>query len=241
MDGDLDKRAQFEAGRKAGKSVKELIMELGVPKSTAYQWNTAAKDSENDNAPPDSVPPPSVASTAKPRAGKRTGGKITVRPISEDTAGTLLAGIFFVPAMLQSEPEWMLTPEQKAMLAGPFADSLRVVPAPIADAVNTYSAPGIFLTSLAAVVSQKANRIAHKRALRARGVVQFRPAGSHPGAGAAPPPQGQETAQAAADRDEAPPAQAPPAVDNDLASAMAAARGSLTEQDEAPSGAEAFA
>lgn len=235
MDTDVDKRAQFDAGRAAGKSVKDLIAELQIPKSTAYQWNSAAKDAANETAPPDSVPPPEVKATkgSSKRGGSR-GGRMSVRPISEDTAATLLSGIFFIPAMMQSEPEWMLTEAQKQMLAGPFADSLRVMPAPIADAVNTYSAPGVFLTSLAAVVTQKANRIAYKRAMVKRG---FRV----PPANGAPPPAPPAEGTAPIAEDVPPPQAPPPAVDSDLASAMAAAKGSLTEQDETPTGTEAFA
>lgn len=237
-----DKRAQFDEGRKAGKSVKALIIDLGIPKSTAYQWNTAAKDAADEDAAPDSIAPPSV--TPASSRSKRGGRRMAVKPISEETAKMLLSGMFFVPAMLQSEPEWLLTPEQKEMLGSPFADALRVIPNPIADVVNTYAAPGVFLSSLLAVVTHKTNRIAQKRLMHSRGAVvpPRGPIGIVRSPASTDSPQANGPIPGAgAPFASAPASSTAGAGIDDVRAAMEAAKGSLTDLDETDAGAATFA
>src|SRR5579862_6242649 len=222
-----DKRAQFEKGISEGRSVKELTLELGIPKSTAYQWKNARTDDDDERRDPQPVAPPAVETTKRGRG--RGKGKVSVRPITEETAGLLCAGLFMIPAMMQNEPDWLLSDVEKASLAGPFADSLRVMPAPVADAINTYSAPGIFLTSLTAIVVRKQKTIYSKR--NPARTLQQRPGAPIAGAPtAAPRPPG-------------PPTPAPQNQNftegapvgnskDDIASAFQAAKGSLQTLDE---------
>jgi len=117
-----DKRAQFEKGISEGRSVKELTLELGIPKSTAYQWKNARTDDDDERRDPQPVAPPAVETTKRGRG--RGKGKVSVRPITEETAGLLCAGLFMIPAMMQNEPDWLLSDVEKASLAGPFVAGL---------------------------------------------------------------------------------------------------------------------
>jgi hypothetical protein len=234
MDTDLqeDKRAKFLEGLNAGKSVKEMIVDLGIPKSTAYQWRSARKDEHDEEQAPDILAPPAVDAAPRGKRGSAKRGRLTVKPISEETAGILISGLFFVPALFTDEELWLLTPTQKQMLAGPFADSLHVIPAPVADAINTYSAPAVFMTSLGAVIKQKMNEIAKKK----RAGFTAPPPPAPPFELRAVPPQ-----FVGAPPTPEPPRSAPAAPQiKDIASAFDAARASLQHLDETDDGAAAF-
>lgn len=109
-----------------------------------------------ETAPPRGVPPPQVkkATSSQPRRA---------RPISEETAGQICAGIFSIVAVVSRDEIWFLTPGERKALGEPLADSMRTLPRPVSDAITQYSAPVVFGTTLFAIANHKANAIANKK------------------------------------------------------------------------------
>jgi hypothetical protein len=127
---------------RSGRKVKDIVAETGIPQHRVYK---VRREEYNE---PEGVAPPNVSS---PRKGH---GK--AKPITDETGKQLISGIFVVVAMMDG-PEWFLSDLEGKALGSALADSLRVVPNPIADAINTYSAPAIFATTLGAVIQHKLN------------------------------------------------------------------------------------
>jgi hypothetical protein len=196
-----------------------LAAKYKVSRRAMQEWQ------HKENAGPRGVPPPATDSqTTRGTRYKSAPGR---RPITEQTAGMLVAGLFTVCAILDGET-WILTQTERDSLAGPLADTMRALPVPVADAVNTYAAPITFSSALVTV-------IAHKVRVRNEKRKAPPPAPRPPIAnGVAPPvptyPPGVR----------APFAAAPPAngrasqVDPTLAAALDAARGGLTHLDASP-------
>ncbi len=129
----------------AGEEASAVADDIGVSLPTIERWIEA------ENAEPAGVAPPLASEK------KKGGRKQKARPITEETAGQLCAGIFALAAILDAEGHgvWFLDEKERVALAGPFADSLRSLPNPVADAVNQYSAPIVFCTTLSTIVTHK--------------------------------------------------------------------------------------
>lgn len=211
-------RVAFEERVLAGESYNAVAAELGVDRRKAYQWDKALHPPTNDAEPPTARGVTNVEAPAKNAGGKAK------RPITEETAGKLCEGIFLAVAIVNHEPLWLLDDAEKKELAGPAADSLAMLPNPIADAINTYATPGVFLTAIIAIVNHKRALIANK-GRGPRGVAPA-PQATRPAAQAPP----------AAESPAASPAQESPMTAADLAAAAANAaagsRGTLTDLDE---------
>jgi len=158
-------RADVVERMRAGESRAAIAKATGVSSQQLSKWWKA------ENAGPRGVPPPTKD---KPPAYKSSGGR---RPITESTAGMLVAGLFTIAAIRDGET-WLLTQTERDGMAGPLADSMRTLPTPIADAINTYSAPVTFLSAIATVV-------AHKITLRNEAKKKLKP---NTIMGAVPPP-----------------------------------------------------
>lgn len=166
---------EFCAARESGSSVIDLVKSGALPRTTAYKW-------EKKRAPavPQSVPidefeqvsddegePATVRVKTEP-APKATSRKRTGEKITEQTAGKLIEGMFLMASVLQNEPEWLLTADERSAVAGPLADTLDIIPNPIAKAVNEYAAPAVLATTLFGIITAKAKRIERKRMTPAR-------------------------------------------------------------------------
>lgn len=194
-----------------GKSINAAANELGLDRRRAYAWAKArvgAQAPDEVASPKPPTPPPSEPTKV---------GKKGARPITEKTAAKLLEMAFLFLAIRQSEPLWLLDEADKDILGSPLADSLAMIPGPIADVVNRYAAPGVFLGSLIGVVEAKQRRI---KAKKGAGATYGAPRG-------VPTPPRTDAAQPAP-----PPPSAPTPPIGDLASAVAAAKGGLTNLDE---------
>jgi transposase-like protein len=184
----LEQLAVLEA---QGKSVRQAAAEMKMPAGTLETWRRAARGAdpptskkraagsagENEGEPKAVIPPPIAQKGAR---------KAPRRPITEQTAGALVAGLFSIAAMLDREGAgvWFLTTEERDALARPMADSLRVLPSPVADAIEQYTAPGVFATTLATVIGAKMRRRAEATAERRKRAAA---AGARPGAPTPPP------------------------------------------------------
>jgi hypothetical protein len=226
MTRDEETREKFFSRLSEGASIATLVKELNVGQSTLYNWKKARElesgpiPRTETEGPPD-VESPGTISAAKPsRNGKKKSG-----PITEETAGQLLGGMSLFFAIFSGEPLLMLDTGEQKQLAPSFADSLALIPNPIADAVNTYAAPGIFLSGLGAIYAKKIRLINEKKALQRRGVA---------------PAAAQRVVEQANPNPNAPPQT--PATPTDMAAAAAAAaaaaKGSLTSLDGASEGEE---
>ena len=214
---------EFCAARDAGEPIVELIRKAVVPRTTAYKWEKRrapqqqpADPIEHDEPIEDEGEPLKVeARVEKPSKPKARAKK---EPITEATAGKLMEGMFMLAAILQNEEEWLLTPAERSALAQPLADSLEIIPNPIAKAINDYAAPMVFLSAVVGIVTTKQKRIAAKQ----RGKVvpmQQRPAPAAPPAPPSPAPVSQ-------------------AVAREAVSKMAAMEDSKSQIEEAPSHGE---
>ncbi len=217
---------EFCSARDAGEPIVELIRKEAVPRTTAYKWEkrrapkpTASSAEETPDELEDEGEPLKVEarvekpSKPKPRAKKE--------PITAATAGKLMEGMFMLAAILQNEEEWLLTPAERSALAQPLADSLEIIPNPIAKAINDYAAPMVFLSAVVGIVTTKQKRIAAKQ--RSKVVpMQQRPAP------AAPSPASPSPA----------PAPVSQAVAREAVSKMAAMEDSKSQIEEAPSHGE---
>lgn len=94
---------------------------------------------------------------------KKPGGRKRSARITEEAAGKLCEGMFLIAAVMSGEEEWLLTDTQRRALGGPLADTMEVIPSPIATAINDYAAPGVFATTLFGVIVQKQRAIAAKK------------------------------------------------------------------------------
>jgi hypothetical protein len=152
-------RSQAFALFNDGLKPKDLVREHGVGK-VAYKWY-AAYNAENPTIteiPPtedDTAPPVKPLPTVK---GKKAAGSIT-----EETAGYLLSGMFAIYATMSKEELWFLTDTETHALRIPFSESLKSLPAPVANMVNAYSPPLVFVATLASVISQKQDAIRVKQ------------------------------------------------------------------------------
>lgn len=207
---------------RAGEPFASVAADLNVSAATLRGWQ------RKDNAEPKGVPPPAGPKTGAGTKYRSAPGR---RPITEQTAGMLVAGIFTLIAIFD-DPVWALTAQERDALASPMADSMRTLPTPVADAINTYSAPATFFSALVTIVSVKMrqkrekNEAAAKQPLRP---VPPPPAGQNPNGAQIRPPwnpprDGPVYPQPA-------PTPAAPRVDASLADALAAARGSLSQLD----------
>lgn len=147
-----EKRVLIEEGINNGLSPKEIALGAGVSVTTVYNYKKQELDDPKGTAPPNVE----TEGSGKTRRISRKS-----KPITEETAGNLCAGIFAIAAMMDG-PEWFLSQEEKSALASPLADSLRILPAPIAEGVNLYSAPVVFVTTLSTIMYAKGR----KRAFR---------------------------------------------------------------------------
>jgi hypothetical protein len=143
-----EQKEKLDALLDEGKPPKEIAGEMGISITTVYNYK------KQEHADPAGTAPPNVETT-----GTGTRKKIVKRskPITEETAGQLCAGIFSIAAMMDG-PEWFLSPEERDALGAPLADSLRILPAPIAEGVNLYSAPVMFVTTLSTIMYAKGKR-----------------------------------------------------------------------------------
>ena len=215
----LEREKALFAAIDSGMSVGAAAKSIGLDARKAYGYNKA----RNAETPQIDAPGPPKDVPSEPiKVGKT--GKGGKRPITEDTATKLIEGIFILLAIAQSKPLWLLTSPEKSALGGPLADSLAMVPGPIANAVNTYAAPGVLATTIIGIVASKSRAIAAKRA--GKPFAQYTPPqptsarGDYVPQGAAPQP---------------PPAQAQRTEPDitDFRSAAAAAKGGLAAFDEA--------
>ncbi len=207
---------------RAGEKASTLAAETGLNPSTVQKWFAA------DSAEPRGVPPPAPAEKKGGGAYKNSGGR---RPITEQTAGMLCAGLFTIAAIFDGET-WLLTTVERDALAGPFADSMRALPSPVAGAINTYSAPATFVCVFTAIVNHKVRVRREARKPKATPPPIARP-NTNGATHAAPTAPG---AQPSGVVPPAPFASAPPAngavrIDPLLAEALAAARGGLRDLD----------
>lgn len=139
---------------KDGKTANDLV-KAGVPKSNAYGWQRAyAKDN-----PPEVTTVEEARPIANVAEKKVDATKVKKKPVTEETAGMLLAMGFGIWGSLAREPLWYLTDAQREMLATPFAETLKSIPGPIADGINSYAPPLAFAGALMAVVSEKQSQI----------------------------------------------------------------------------------
>lgn len=222
-----EKRALIEQGIADGKTPKEIAEGAGVSVTTVYNYKRQEVDE------PAGVAPPNVETTGTGKA-RRISKKS--RPITEETAGNLCGGIFAIAAMLDG-PEWFLSPEERQALGVPLADSLRVLPAPIAEGVNLYSAPVVFVTTLSTIMYAKGKRRAMRgnRPPNPLRVVQ-------PQTVVPSPPV---TASSQTDMNLGAPSVQPSAtptveVPSDILAAAAAAKGGLTGIDESDEASRTF-
>jgi hypothetical protein len=195
---------------RAGEDVGTIADEIGVSFATVARWK------EEANADPEGVaPPPRVAPSGRRR------GKTKQAPISDETGKMLCAGVFSIVAVLSQEPTWFLDEAEGAALGKSFADAMVVLPAPMTEAINTYSAPAVFCTTLFVVVQKKSKMVMAKKAQPKVVGMPQRPnpnTSNRPAQSPMPPTQAQQPAPEF----------------RDLADAVAAAKGSLAD-DEAPS------
>ena len=217
---------EFCEARENGEPIVELLKRNTVPRTTAYKWEKrrapkpavdAADDDETEGEPVTVGQRPAVEKI-KPKAKRK-------EPITEATAGKLVEGMFMIAAIVQNEEEWLLSPAERAALAQPLADSLDIIPNPIAKAINDYAAPVVFLSAIVGVVTTKQKRIAAKHSK-----VVLLP--RRPGAPASPPPASPASPRAA---DPSPIGQA---VAREAVSKMAAIDDSKSQIEEAPSHGE---
>lgn len=140
-----DQKEKLDTLLDEGKPPKEIAAEMGVSVTTVYNYK------KQEHADPTGTAPPNIETTG---TGTRKRIVKKSRPITEETAGQLCAGIFSIAAMMDG-PEWFLTIEERDALGPTLADSLRILPAPIAEGVNLYSAPVMFVTTLSTIMYKK--------------------------------------------------------------------------------------
>lgn len=219
------KRAEFDARVEAGEDPKAVGVAIGVHPGTVRLWTRKAKpsapasiadDEDAGDARAPHVGKEPIAAKPKPKRSRATA-------ITEKTAGRLIQMGFLMAAIRQQEPERLLKDFERDELGASFADSLSVVPAPIASAINAYASPFIFVGELYGVIEAQNNRIAAKRARRP----------ITPSAGKAP-------VIASNPLPENPPAP-PVSMNVDLAEAVAAMHGTLTADDDVDNAERAFA
>ena len=219
------KRAEFDARIAAGEEFSEVGKSLNIAPDTLRAWK---KRLAKTDPPPPIDPDDDAGDVRAPILGKTPAepakkSRRVAKTITSATAEKLIEGMFLLAAVSQSEPIWLLDDVERTALGGPLADSLAVIPSPIAAAVNAYAAPVVFFTTLIGVVRAKQNRIA------ARAGAGKPAAAPAPGAAAppstngrpAPTPNGHVAAGAPFTT-----------LDNDLAAAVAAAKGTLLDVDE---------
>lgn len=215
-----------------GRKVKDIVSETGLSPSKVYAWR------KQGFTEPTGFAPPNVSSPRGPNRGK-------AKPITDETGKQLLSGIFAIIAMIDGE-EWFLTQTEGKALGDAFADTLRVVPNPVADAINTYSAPAIFATTLGAVVQHKFNL--RKQRGRRPVIVPVPPRNpnvSNANVPPAPPPRTTPVQEQAPTGnashqhygipglgDNQPPQQSAGNKETDIANIFADARGTLQDEDE---------
>ena len=224
----IEQEARLFAEIDGGKSVNAAAQSVGVDSRKAYAWNKARKPAA-DNAEIPAPGPPRKEPTEPTKVGKK--GR---RPITEETAAKLLEGVFLLLAVRYGEPIWLLDANEKRALGPPLADSLSMIPGPLADAVNTYAAPGVLITTLVGIIAAKSSAIAAQKAGRPfRVVPPYTAPNGVQGPRAADVPQNNPRPQ---------PPPRPATNIEDLAAAVAAAKesGGLTAQDEPMDGEEAF-
>lgn len=149
--------AAFDAGADA----KELAKQ-GFTKTAAYQWYKVWRKQHPERVAeelPEEVEEPAVVK-APTDVILKPSKKV---PITEETAGMILATCFSIWASVSHEELRALTPSQKARLQGPFAQTLQSIPNPIADLVNTYAPPVSFVTILVAIVQEQNDLITARR------------------------------------------------------------------------------
>jgi transposase-like protein len=184
-----------------------IAAEHGVNVATIERWQA------QESAEPTGIAPPTVT------GGKR-GAKLKVKAISEETAKQMIQSIFAAAAIVDRDPVWFLNPTETKALADPLCDSLRALPAPIAEAVNTYVAPATFVTTLSVVIKAKLEQKARNK--RAGLTVVPNP----------PKPPEQRRAAQPPNFTPEPPRQQAPQAPTDLEEALRAAKGRLTGEDE---------
>jgi hypothetical protein len=216
-----EKREEAFEFLRNGASTEDVVETFGVSAITVEKWRAEA------TGEPTAVSPPSVKMTGR---GKK---KHAVKPISDETAGMIAAAVFSIAALVDQEPCWYLTDVERKALAEPLAESLKLLPSPVADAVNAYTAPGVLITVSATIINHKLQYRAAKRTGKLRAVPnsprsQTTPAHSQGGSVAndnATPPNNQEVNQTVA-------TSAPTKIDDATANALAQARGALADEGE---------
>lgn len=226
-------RSKWEERVNAGEDAIAVAKELSIHPSTARLWLRKSKAPEA-TAPPTNVdgdgePGAPLLGKAQQAEPRKRGGRQTAKVITEQTAEKLCEGMFLLAAVFTREEEWMLNEVEKKALSEPLADSLALVPAPIAAAVNAYAAPTVFASTLIGIITAKTNRIANK-SRRGLTVVQPRTQPAQPQQQQAPQQQQREQPQQQQtlfNRQEE--------ID-DVQSAVAAAKGTLREFDDGDDG-----
>lgn len=142
-----DKAAAFEAFE-SGIEAKDLVKQ-GFTKTAAYKWQTEFKAQQPPIVEDVPTPPRVEAPTDPVKPGRN---KVAV---TEETAGMILTLLFNIWAGITHEELRVLTPSQRSRLQGPFAHTLRTIPNPIADLINTYAPPVSFVGSLISVINEQ--------------------------------------------------------------------------------------
>ena len=148
----------FEAFE-AGFAPKDLVPK-GFPKASAYSWYK--KWQANKPATPEVEQvkdPPPIRAANDPPAGKT----VSKKGITEETAGFLLQMGFGIWARLAKNDLCYLTAAEAAQLQHPFAQTLHAIPAPFAEAINTYAPPVTFAVQLVEVIQKKQELIVEQR------------------------------------------------------------------------------
>lgn len=221
-----EKRALIEKGIDDGLSVKEIAAGAGVSVSAVYNYKKQEVDEPKGTAPPNIE---TTGTGRSKRISKRS------KPITEETAGQLCAGIFAVAAMMDG-PEWFLSTEERDALGAPLADSLRILPGPIAEGINLYSSPVMFVTTLSTIMYAKGKR----RALRGNRppLRSVQPNVAPQPTTPAGPPSPAPSPVSVTPKDVTPPASVD--ISPSIVAAAAAAKGGLSSMDEADDAAAHF-
>lgn len=241
------KRAEFEERIAKGEDPQDVGRAIGVHRETVRLWlkpkpqGTAGPNDGEQSTTPNAEAPEGVnapLSGAKERTTQRTTAKRTpAKAITEATAEKLVEGCFMVAAVMTREELWLLEDFERKSLGPALADSLALVPAPIANAVNAYAGPTVFFTTLFGIINAKNNAIRRKRGALA--------AAQRNGQGVSaaqrvdmsrtttPPPTSAAQAAEAAAAQTTTVQPRMVAVDMDLATAVAASKAGLRDEDDA--------
>ena len=141
-----------------GSQPKDLVKQ-GFNRSNVYKWFGAWKREQEPAPVTDVAPPPPVGSATDARVNPTK----KKEPVTEKTAGLILAVGFGIWARLAHNDICYLTDPQRKQLAVPFAETLKAIPNPVADLINEYAPPVSFATELWTVVDGKLEEMRMER------------------------------------------------------------------------------